>query len=348
LRITWISVVFYPLSAFRFCTRNLALSNHRGDVSGALKWSKMADSLFDRAMKADINACADYLNNRFISLHNRYVFSPGFPENLKAILGCLEDRYRTQCAGGCVADRVLGELYGSIVQNFGFCGPKYLGDCEKYAELAMAAFGAEEVPELKDDMLRQYSYLVYTYLDAGQTGAARKALFRYLEIKSRYGFRKRLERKELSRWQHAVAARFFSDAEASKETDTYFHWGVENEKNIRDMGHPWQLWLYNMGRIAHKLNKLKEAKRLFSESLKLCLSEKSGPTVRVMALLPVACLRHIGHLPGKDFNKTYCIVKTAARGLNRKYFKILFEAEPETVLESVFNSPSTLFPFSYH
>jgi len=61
----------------------------------------------------------------------------------------VEERYLTQCAGGCVVDRTLGELYGSICQNFGFCGPRYLSECEDHAQKAMQALGGGDVPETR-------------------------------------------------------------------------------------------------------------------------------------------------------------------------------------------------------
>jgi len=108
------------LTALCFCTRNVTLANHRGDVSTAADWVREGELLLERALKADINACSDFLNNCFVARHNRYEFSPYLSVEMERILACMEKRRAAQCAGGCMADMPLGELYGTLCQNFGF------------------------------------------------------------------------------------------------------------------------------------------------------------------------------------------------------------------------------------
>jgi len=337
----------YPLAAFRFCTQRLALANHQGDVIQAECWAETAERLFDRALKGDIDACADFINNRFVTRHNRYSFVPEFPGVRPAVLLCLERRYRAQCEGGCSSDRVLGELYGTIAQNFGFCGPIHLDRCEEYAVRAAGAFGGGDVPEFDAEMRRQSAYLMYAYLDAGKMEKARNALFNYLEIEDWDGLWKRIERNVLTLWHYTALERYLADCALPKVTGAYYNWMAQSVDDAIQPGHPWQLRAYNLGRIACALDKLAAARGLFTKSLDICLFEKIGPTVSVMALLPLSGLEHIGALPG-DEKEILKRIKTDAAGLNGAYFKMLEIMDAPEIFQTLWQHPGKLFPFSYH
>ncbi|MDD5204088.1 MAG: hypothetical protein PHS17_01630 [Desulfobacterales bacterium] len=335
------------LSALRFCTQNMALANHRGDVEAASCWYEKGERVFKKAMKADINACADFLNNRFVARHNRYDFSPIFPDQLTSMLRCLEERYAAQCRGGCMADRVLGELYGSICQNFGFCGPRYLSQCEHYAEMAVRAFGGGDVPELREDLLRQYCHIAYAELDAGDLGKAEDALFRYLETDGWAELLGQVEERELTRWQHALLARFLVETSNNPAKRRYLDWALLNRTRVMDRQHPSQLWLYNLGRIAFQLERRKESASVWEESLRLCHGAGAGPTISVMALLPLSGLLRCGHLSSVDPFEAKRQVLKAAETLNHEYFGILRQGAFDGVLQQVWEKPGDLFPFAY-
>ena len=200
-----------PLSVFKWFTLNLEMANHRGDVSSAEIWERKADRMARRAAVSDAGAFAAFCNHRFIALyHNRYHFTPDLPDFVKTILGSLEDQFRLQ--RGLVENATsedLGALYGSIAQNYGFCGPEYLPETRRYSLLSGEAFGKGEVPELKDHWLRQLNYLAYAYLDAGDLGSAEKTLMAYIEMESWEELWPGLP--GLSQWEHALLARFFAE-----------------------------------------------------------------------------------------------------------------------------------------
>ncbi|MBN1106431.1 MAG: hypothetical protein JXL84_23710 [Deltaproteobacteria bacterium] len=335
------------LTALRFATQRIALANHRGDVPSALYWAEKGEVVFEKGRKADLNACADFLNQRFILQHNRHEFAPAFPDELDAILRCLEARYAAQCAGGCRVDRSLGELYGSICQNFGFCGPSFLPECEAYAEKAMLAFGDGEVPDLKEDVLRQYSYLAYARLDAAVHERAREALFRYLGMEHWGQLNELLGRDSLSRWQHAVLTRFLADAGDSPERRMYLDWALGSGANRDDHEHPMQLWFHNLGRIAAALGRRETAETLWERSLQTCLESQLGPTVHVMALLALSGLRSLKRLSLRDLAGAEKQVRESAETLNRDHFALLREKKFEEVLACIWESPERLFPFTY-
>lgn len=334
------------LSAFRFATQNLALSNHRGDIHSALRWAKRGERLYERARKADLDACAEFMNYRFIMEHNRYGFSPVLSPELKDILGCLEKRHAVQRAGGCVADKTLGGLYGSISQNYGFCGRGYLAECEAYADKATEAFGSGQVAEYREDVFRQFSYKVYARLQAGRLKASQTVLQEYLEIQSWDSLPEALETKRFSRWQHAALARFLAQAPEDPQAWNYLTWAMAHRADRMDDAHPCQLWLWNLGRIALATGERKAATGLFSASLDCCLSAGLGPTVITMALLPLSGLHRLGR--ATEVATAGERVRETALALNPRHFDSLRNAPFPGMLNALWQAPVCLFPFTYH
>jgi hypothetical protein len=339
-----------PLSAFRFCTLNLELSNHRGDDAAAKKWDNEGWALFPQALNADINACADFLNIRFVSRQNRYAFEPELPGKVADLLTCLEERYTVQSAGGCSTDPVLGRLCGSIAQNFAFCGAKYLSECEKYVHHAMQAFGNGKVPEYRNDYLRQFNYLVYARLDAGEIENARNALFCYLEVETWKDLRPRTLEKDLSAWHHAALARFLADSDLPVQKKNYFNSTRDIFEKILRNNHPWQLWLYNLGRIAAQLGFSDEAAKMYQKSIDLCLSDDLGHTVHVMALLPLKGLFELNRLKtnAEEAETAEKQIRQAAAMINPAYFSSLLGSDKLTgQFHKVAGHLQKYFPFSY-
>ena len=341
---------FSPLSAFRFCTLNLELSNHKGDVAAADKWYAEGRSLFSQALNADINACADFINNRFVSQQNCYAFEPELPNEVAELLICLEERYAVQCAGGCFTDPVLGRLCGTIAQNFAFCGAKYLFECEKYARRAMQAFGNGKVPENSGDYLRQFNYLVYACLDAGDKENAQKALFDYFEAETWKDLWQRTFEKDLSRWHHTALARFLSDSDLLVQKENYFNKIHNLFEKLSRKSHPWQLWLYNLGRIAAHLGFRDDATKMYQKSLDLCMSADFGHTVKVMALLPLKGLFELNSLKAdSDIVKAaQRQIRQAAEIINSVFFSPLLSSyKLSDQLNEVARHPQKYFPFNY-
>jgi hypothetical protein len=200
-----------PLSLFKWFTLHLSLANHRGDVSASEMWEKEADEMVRQTSVSDTEAFASYCNHRFIGMHhNRYHFNPQLPMFMQGILTSLEAQYQFQRQLVKTAiNKTLGALYGSIAQNYGFCGPLHLKETRRYLMLSQRAFGDGRVPEWKCDWLRQFSYLTYACLDAGDVDAAEESLLAYLQIDDWQELRPKLP--ELTQWRHAALARFLAD-----------------------------------------------------------------------------------------------------------------------------------------
>lgn len=338
-----------PLSAFKWAVLNITLANHAGEVKIAKQWDKEAAIFIKQVKKSDIKSYINYCNHSLINLqHNHYIFQPELPAHIQKVMEFLEEEYKNQSKFGSKVNMALGKLYGTITQNFGFCGPDYLRNTEKYADLSQAAFGGGEIPELADIYLRPLNYLTYAYVDGGLFKKAEKTILKYMDTDSWDNLWN--NRLSLSQWHHTTICRFFSENRTHTKSGDYFAWATKNRKNIvTSRKHPWQLWLYNMGRIACSLNYMGVSFEYFMKSLDYCLSEFNGPTVRVMALLPLSGLWRIGELKKIDVEKTSKLVLKTAKILNQNYFKTLFdEREGKSILKEIWENPASLFPFTYH
>jgi hypothetical protein len=209
------------------------------------------------------------------------------------------------------------------------------------------AFGGGDVPELRDDVLRQECYLAYARLDLGDGEKARAAMFRFLEVGGWAEVWGRMNARGFSRWQRALLARYLADAGDGSQWREYLDRVLGDRSNLADHDHPSQLWLYNLGRIALELDRRQEATDLFEESLGICLKGELGPTVHVMALLPLSGLWKLGRLSGVDLDQAMRQISESAEKLNPEYFSLLREKEFEAVLVEVWESPGRLFPFMY-
>lgn len=337
-----------PRTLFKWYTLNLAMANHRGDLTAAEQCESEARQLTERAAPSDIRAFASFCNYRFIALfHNRYLFNPRLPDFLKDVLGSLKGEYRSRRRVlENATHETLGALYGSIAQNYGFCGPEYMDETRRYTLLAQEAFGDGKAQGLKDDWLRQFNYLVYAELDAGHGDTAREALLNYLEISAWHELPGKLSL--LSVWQHAALARFLAGCGRREERAIYGKWAHKRLGTLTGTGHPWQLWFYNMGLVSLSLGEEKTAAECWRRGLDLCLSSGKGPTVRVMALLPLSGLWRVEALPLSGVPRTEEMIRRMAGELSPDHFRpFLEEPDLEKELEKVWTRPGDLFPFTY-
>ena len=333
-------------SRFQWILVNLALGNHRGRVLESEQWADKAEEMVRGASVSDLKAFAGFYNHGFVGLrHNHYRFEPDLPGPLASLLTSLEAMHGTQCRILPGAqNRTLGALYGTISQNFGFCGPCFSEETRKYAFLAMEAFGVDL--STREDCRRQYCYLVYSLMDSGRFREAEEILLVYLEIGSWDALGDRLPAFE--RWEHAVLARFLADAGPMEMCRLYGKWVMEKGASMGRETHPWQLWCYNMGRMMLLLGRREDAVLYFKESLDLCLLPRFGPTVRVMGLLPLAGLLKLNHLEGVNLGEMEKVIQNAAESLNPVHFQEVLNEEAFTkTLDRVFEHPAALFPFTY-
>ena len=335
-----------PLSVFRCCIQQIALANHRGDVASAQTWADRAEALLEVVRRADLNLCADFFNHCFVTRHNQYRFDPEFPDNLGRVLEILERRHAVQCGGGCPTDPVLASLYGTVAQNFGFCGPEFLTQACDYASKAAAAFGGGAVPEFRQDGLRQQSYLCHAFLDTGDYPRAEKSLVAFVEADGWPDIMNRCRDGRMSAWHHAALARFFADTGETEKSPDYLRWCTERRADFSGGDHPRQLWAFNVGRIAAAVQP-KAAAAWFESSLALCLEKEKQPTIHAMALLPLSGLRHLGILEESCPPETVSKVIRSALALNGSHFRQLESSDRDSLLKNIWKHPRALFPFTY-
>ncbi len=332
------------LSAFRWCAANLSLANHRGRIRSAREWVRRAERFLDTAGRADIAAVADFFNHAFVARHNRYRFTPDPPAAVRRYLDLLERQYAIQCEFGCPTHPVLGRLYGSLSQNYGFCGPGHLETMRRYSELARRALGEGAVPEYKTEWMRHYNYLTYALLDAGDR---KGALLAYQTYMAGAGWEEVMASAETwSPWEHALTARLLADL-AVPESVRYVEWCDAHLNRPPKTEHPWQLWCVNMGRISESLGAKQKAETWFREGVEQCFAPEFGATVRVMALLPLAALHSLGRLNRAEAAAARERIHKAAERLHPGYFDAMLTGPFEEGLKTVRDHPERFFPFNY-
>lgn len=333
---------------FKWYTLNLSVANHRGNTPVADLWQNKADAMVKNASVKDAESFATFYNHAFICQHhNRYNFHPELPPFLGRICHSLEGQYKSQCE--LVPDatnETLGALYGSIAQNFGFCGPEYLEETRTYCELSGKVYGCDNTPRQTANRLRPHNYLLYACLDAGRPDEAESTLLVYLEVDGLQALQADMFR--FSAWHHAALARFFAIDKARNEMEKYVKWALDNKVRLIEPTHPWQLWLNNMGRVCYTLGDMKNARKFFRESLELCFSPTMGPTVQVMGLLPLSGLRRISAMEGSVADSVEMRIRALAKNLNPDHFRLLLEnSDFLGTLDILWARPEVLFPFTY-
>lgn len=335
----------WPVAALKLCTLNLALANHGGDVATAGRWAAAAQVHVNEALKADLDACAAYFNNHFVSLQNRFAFDPDLTVDVKMLVAVLERRHKVLAKAGCRVDRPLGELCGTLAQHFGFCGPAHIETCLYWIAKGKKAFGGGTVAEMQPELDRLQGYVVYALLDAGLTEKARSALRAFVGRRCRRWTSTATE--HLTCWQHAALARLL--AEISQPADCrYYLDGADKTADVFGAAtHPKQLWNWNLGRMALKMGESDLAKGFFHQSLNLCLNPDAGPTIVAMALLPLSGLMACGETDSEKTADVWNRALVAAGSLNPTHFDPLLQQPMEKALADLWARPQTFFPFSY-
>jgi len=336
-----------PDIAFRACEAGVVCFNHLGNSREAEKWSGRATSLIPLIAPMQGAEAKIFLlqNLGIVQAHNRFLFDPLVEQRLSnELVECLKHMekellYRRMTTPNAVSHD-LGAFYGTISQNYGFCGPAYIYSFEGTIEKAMNAFGGGSVSgTAHNDWQRQHSYRVYAYLDAGRYDEAERALAEYLNCGAIHQYQ-----PDNNSFRHAALMRFL--AQTRHSSHEYFKWASRRLASVPGR-HPWQLWLYNLGCLKEADENLMRA--AWTRSASICLNQ-GGETLKVMALLPLSALYSNG-LAGADYlePRVEGILKTIETGvLNSRHFNLLLSARNwEDSLHITAEKAPTLFPFSY-
>ncbi len=333
-----------PLAAFRIAQLQLTTASRQGRAETAARWASVSTRLLEpvTALGQGLELEADHLNRKFVHEHHGcYHFQPELPADVLEMVGALRDllRVKQRYRAGALSP-TLGKLYGTIAQNYGFCGPAHLEEVERYTDLAREAFGSGRVETHRDDWRRQCCYRFYARLEAGRREQAKEALAEYLgqplEQCSEACF------SRLNRYHHAALARFVADSGESPEG--YRQW-CRRKAFEQLAGHPWQLWLNNVGRFTEDQQ---FRKMIWTQAVELALS--LGISATPMALLPLANLWQNRLEEDRQLEaKTRRVLAELQHPLlRREHFRELLACNSwQEVLAAVQSLKDRIFPFSY-
>lgn len=334
----------FPLHGFRIAQLQVNCANHCGDPELAIRWAEVSRRLEEPlgAYEQELDFSEDRINKQFIAeRHNRYDFRASIPEDMALVLADLRTvhagRKRRSLHAVC---RSLGKLCGTLAQNYGFCGPDFLGSVEDMVRQSQEAFGEGKVPEYREDWLRQFNHLTYAFLDAKQFDRAGKALEAYLGGPPDGLPVDRIE--ALNRYQHALLSRYL--AETGLSAPIYLSWATKR-CTASFQSHPWQLWLLNLGSLVRDLD---TRGALWVRSVECCLA--LGPTAHPMALLALSRLLQSGLAEKEWLEPKIDAVLSCIRScmLSKEHFKTLLEAKDwRAVLHATAEQQGRVFPFSY-
>ncbi|ACU89341.1 hypothetical protein [Desulfomicrobium baculatum] len=332
--------------AFKICISQIHWLSYNGECEKIYKWKTIKDRIKKAAMKEiglDVSELFDEHNLMMVTDHDSYIFDPRTPPSFQKKIMILEmfyDDNQLEHPGSPL--KRLGQYYGTLIQNYAFCGPNYIKDVLYFCNKAYKAFG--DSPEEIDEVMRIENYLIYAHLDAQNFQEAKTHLQNYL--KPHY-------KNDIIDWnsvtdkfKHAATARFI--AETGEDVCLYKNW-IRHNWQKTDEHHPWQLWLYNSGRIFLK-SEPDIAKECLNRSLKIC-KIFGGTTVKAMGLLSLAYLINLSHPSehSKLATETDDIINSIKSSkLNQEHFsQVLNENNLIKCLETVRNNQQTLFPFTY-
>ena len=330
-------------SAFHWCLAAIAFFNHCGLVREGRRWSSCIEHL---CAVVDLEELNRFINHDFVSHRfNRYDFRPQPTRMLAKALAREENKQKIY--PGCNA--LLGALYGTLAQNYGFCGPGYFHSLLDMTARARLAFGGKYHGESQ----RLLNYEIYGYLDCGNTEKAMGLVNPYLGLAESDGPEQWLRRADVLLESTGSSAPFMVALVMRLLSEIGY---IPSPADIRKSaskichhhGHPWQLVALNLGRLAVTAGLNTEADHLFRHSLHICLDDSE--TMRPMGLLALAGLQAAGRVGRKEYASAEGIRRWLRRtdSLNREHFQSILEMENGgELLHAMQRNRSRLFPFSY-
>ncbi len=345
-----------PLAGLEWCEGNLALSCHCGNGREERRWYKRGCN--HEAVIVKMPGGAEKLRHfkaRYEGValrHNRYHFEPILPKEYNEALNRQEKIYETNREDGCTKDRVLGTIYGTIAQNYAFCGPQYIEKTLKFSRRACEVFSDGQ------DLRQQYSYRLFALLDC--KGKYENEICRnFLDSITKTSFSALKEPAALNifsqlallRMLIQIPARLPREFEARAVEDFFSSFSRQNFRQIIQTPpniHPWQLWCYNLGRLAGNLNKTELSYKAWQQSIELCMA--GGEIMQVMALMPLAELWHNDLLKNEQLKSAGQLLELSKDDnfFHQPHFAGLHSCTTITeALTAVKNNTAKYFPFNY-
>lgn len=278
-------------------------------------------------------------------LHNRFFFLPEKAQNIvnkcSSAISKLENAFQAKKTTNPKAvNQPLGKYYGTMAQHYGFCGPEYIQTTLEFCDRAQEAFGNGVYQPMHKDWKRIFSYRFFAFLDAGDVHKAREELEQSLDCSL-----EDLEYDRMDQYEHHAFSRYLADS--GQSNPSYHKWGrerMDTTQGVMPQVHPWQLWALNMGKLCDEPTLKRD---LWHQSIAIC--NTGGPTMQIMALLPLACLYESG-LEDKDVLKRRCervLHHCRDSGLCTEHFEPLWTLPGDAVFAALMDNPDRFFPFSY-
>ncbi len=334
--------------ARRWCVARIACANRIGAVAESQAWIKLASDL---AELIDVDKQIDCANHAFISNRfNRYEFQPLPPDDFAGYLDLEQRRYAIDRRD----NRALGAMYGTLAQNYGFCGQAYrqqFADCIQRAE---AAFGSGEYRRERPRLL---AYQMYWLLDRAEYDQAKELLNRYLGLSSGSPPPRWVDAVQALRqrptehtpFQMAIVCRLLAELSQGGHLKPEPAWCRSLAALLPSrLSHPWQMAARNLGQLFLAVGLDQQGRELLSRSAEACAN--GGITMIPMALLALATLQQLQPDNAEVSSAATEILQTIRTStlLHQPHFQPLVDA-PTTgeALARIFAAPSRYFPFSY-
>lgn len=335
------------LHAFEWCTARIAHANHIGDTASGADWAGLQQQL---ALHVTTDELLSSLNHHFVAdRFNRYNFSIEIPPTVLELLD-QEERRNAACFR---PNRQLGAMYGTLCQNFGFCGPLFLDTFDEYANRAEAAFGNRYAGEKQ----RLLAYRLYVLLDAEDGRGAGLALNRYLHLAETAGpddwhsalCRSLEEKRQESPYGAALILRTMADLDIRLSATQLDDIGNLLATHLPRHGqHPWQLISLNSARLLIRDDRVEACRAHLRRMAEICCN--GGETMQVMALLAYSELHIHGLAGGEQYRRAEELVNDIqlSRHLKQEHFAGLFHHNStQKMLRHLADNRALFFPFSY-
>lgn len=335
------------IQVFEYSVARIAHANHVGDTAAVKTWMEI-QGRHSRSITTDDRLLA--LNHHFIAERfNCYAFQDNIPRPIVDLLEKVEQTSKMLSD----ANRNLGAMYGTLCQNFGFCGPGYLADLLVYKKKAANAFNRK----YKSESRRLENYEFYGRLEAREKGNAVLALNRYLECPDTADTGEWLRKMKEKSAPGGRGDLFIVSAILRGLVDLDITLTADQMENIHSLlydnlpaqgHHPWQLILFNLARLLATAGHKKAVAVCLDKMVEIC--NQGGETMQAMGLLAYSELYIHGLTEKRHYRATDQLLEKMrqSRYLDHTHFAHLYQPEPfEKRLRLLVDDRARFFPFTY-
>lgn len=334
--------------ARRWCVARIACANRIGEVAESQTWIKLSHDL---AEAMDVDKQIDCANHAFISNRfNRYEFRPEVPDDFARYLDLERRIYEIDRRD----NRALGAMYGTLAQNYGFCGQAYW---QQFADCILQAEGAFGSGKHRRERQRLLAYQIYRSLDRAEYDEAKELLNCYLGlppgsqpprwVDAVQHLRNRST--EHTPFQIAIVCRMLAELSQNGHLQPQPAWCQSLVAILPTrLSHPWQMTARNLGQLFLAAGLEKQGRALLHHSAEACIT--GGITMIPMALLALAKLQQLQSDNTKVFLAATEVLQTIRTSalLHQPHFQPLVDAPTiGEALARIFVDPGRYFPFSY-